>query len=143
MMNYFYSASTNSFYPAAMKADYERAGSWPVDATEVDDDIYIEFTDIPPDGMERVAGKSGYPVWSEIPPPTSDELMIQAENQRELLKNEANEYIGSRQWPGKAALGRLKGDELNQYNLWLDYLDALEVTDISTAPDIEWPVKPE
>ena len=37
----------------------------------------------------------------------------------------------------KAAIGRLKGEELVQYNLWLDYLDALELVDISSAPDIE------
>ncbi|EOZ9308370.1 tail fiber assembly protein, partial [Citrobacter freundii] len=28
------------------------------------------------------------------------------------------------------------------YNLWLDYLDALEAVDISSAPDIEWPTPP-
>ncbi|EGB1728103.1 tail fiber assembly protein, partial [Escherichia coli] len=48
----------------------------------------------------------------------------------------------SRQWPGKAAIGRLKGEELAQYNLWLDYLDALEMVDTSGAPDIEWPTPP-
>ncbi|WP_250205575.1 tail fiber assembly protein, partial [Escherichia coli] len=43
---------------------------------------------------------------------------------------------------GKAAIGRLKGEELAQYNLWLDYLDALELVDTSSAPDIEWPTPP-
>ncbi|END7661099.1 tail fiber assembly protein, partial [Escherichia coli] len=38
-----------------------------------------------------------------------------------------------------AAIGRLKGEELAQYNLWLDYLDTLELVDTSGAPDIEWP----
>ncbi|MGT5875404.1 tail fiber assembly protein, partial [Escherichia coli] len=47
-----------------------------------------------------------------------------------------------KQWPGKAAIGRLKGEELAQYNLWLDYLDALELVDTSSAPDIEWPTPP-
>ncbi|HHV2514511.1 tail fiber assembly protein [Escherichia coli] len=61
---------------------------------------------------------------------------------KQQLINLANEYINSKQWPGKAAIGRLKGEELAQYNLWLDYLDALEVTDISSAPDIEWPTPP-
>ncbi len=31
--------------------------------------------------------------------------------------------MNSKQWPGKAAIGRLKGEELAQYNLWLDYLE--------------------
>ncbi|EJD6097091.1 tail fiber assembly protein [Citrobacter freundii] len=65
-----------------------------------------------------------------------------AENKKRLLINEATEYVNSKQWPGKAAIGRLKGDELTQYNLWLDYLDELEAVDTSSAPDINWPVPP-
>lgn len=53
-----------------------------------------------------------------------------------------NNFMNSKQWPGKAAIGRLKGDELVQYNLWLDYLDALEAVDTSSAPDIKWPTPP-
>lgn len=44
--------------------------------------------------------------------------------------------MNSKQWLGNAAIGRLKGDALAQYNLWLDYLDELEAVDTSTAPDI-------
>ncbi|MQK17566.1 hypothetical protein EI013_03255 [Escherichia coli] len=29
-----------------------------------------------------------------------------------------------------------------QYNSWLDYLDALEAVDTSSAPDINWPTPP-
>ncbi|HCN8307127.1 TPA: tail fiber assembly protein, partial [Escherichia coli] len=43
---------------------------------------------------------------------------------------------------GKAAMGRLKDAEKVQYNAWLDYLDALELVDTTSAPDIEWPEKP-
>ncbi|WP_032309882.1 tail fiber assembly protein, partial [Escherichia coli] len=64
------------------------------------------------------------------------------ESERQLLINQANEYMNSKQWPGKAAIGRLKDDELAQYNLWLDYLDALVLVDTSGAPDIEWPTPP-
>ncbi|TWP46432.1 tail fiber assembly protein, partial [Escherichia coli] len=31
---------------------------------------------------------------------------------------------------------------LQQYNSWLDYLDALELVDTSSSPDIEWPTPP-
>ncbi len=73
---------------------------------------------------------------------TYEELIQQAESERQLLLNQANEYMNSKQWPGKAAIGRLKDEELAQYNLWLDYLDALELIDTSSAPDIEWPTPP-
>ena len=59
------------------------------------------------------------------------------------LIDQANAYMNSKQWPGKSVLGRLKDDELTQYNLWLDYLDALEAVDVSSAPDINWPVPPD
>ncbi|MEM7925906.1 tail fiber assembly protein [Morganella morganii] len=42
----------------------------------------------------------------------------------------------------KLALGRIKDDEKVLLNAWLDYLDLLEAVDVSTAPDIIWPVKP-
>ncbi|EJA9813559.1 tail fiber assembly protein, partial [Escherichia coli] len=73
---------------------------------------------------------------------THEELIEITESERQLLINQANEYMNSKQWPGKAAIGRLKDDELAQYNLWLDYLDALELVDSSSAPDIEWPTPP-
>ncbi|HCW0179939.1 tail fiber assembly protein [Citrobacter freundii] len=65
-----------------------------------------------------------------------------ADNKKRLLIIEAREYIDSKQWPGKAAIGRLKGDELAQYNLWLDYLDALDAIKTASAPDIKWPTPP-
>lgn len=42
----------------------------------------------------------------------------------------------------KLALGRIKDDEKALLNAWLDYLYELEAVDVSTAPDIIWPVKP-
>lgn len=82
------------------------------------------------------------PCWLDIPAPSQDELVTHAESMRQQRIDEANVYINSRQWPGKAAIGRLRGEELAQYNLWLDYLDALEATEITAAPDIRWPEPP-
>ncbi|WP_213666939.1 tail fiber assembly protein, partial [Escherichia coli] len=82
------------------------------------------------------------PVWINSPPPSKEDEMLAAEMKKISLVSEVNTYINTHQWPGKAAIGRLKGDELEQYNLWLDYLDALELVDSSSAPDIEWPTPP-
>lgn len=76
------------------------------------------------------------------PDKTKEQLIQEANLEKEGRINSANDYMNSKQWPGKAAIGRLKGDELAQYNLWLDYLDALEAVDTSTAPDITWPTPP-
>ncbi|HAW9530542.1 TPA: tail fiber assembly protein, partial [Escherichia coli] len=69
-------------------------------------------------------------------------LVAATEAQKQLLIDQANEYMNSKQWLGKAAMGRLKDAEKVQYNAWLDYLDALEMVDTSGAPDIEWPTPP-
>lgn len=76
------------------------------------------------------------------PEKNKEELITEAKYQKQAYIDRANDYINNRQWPGKVALGRLKGDELAQYNLWLDYLDALEAVDTSSAPDIDWPDAP-
>lgn len=88
----------------------------------------------------------GYSEGTFSPPPepekTHDELVEEADSKKSSLISSANEFMNSKQWPGKAAIGRLNGDELAQYNLWLDYLDELEAVDTSTAPDIVWPKEP-
>ncbi|AFM76363.1 tail fiber assembly protein [Escherichia coli] len=61
----------------------------------------------------------------------------------QALISQANDFMNGKQWPGKAAMGRLKDAEKEQYNAWLDYLDALEGVDTASAPDIEWPTPPE
>ena len=66
-----------------------------------------------------------------------------ADTEKNSRIDQTNDYINSKQWPGKAALGRLKDSEKVQYNMWLDYLDALEAVDTSSAPDINWPESPE
>lgn len=65
-----------------------------------------------------------------------------ADVQKQHLIDQANAYMNSKQWPGKAAMGRLNDLEKAKYNIWLDYLDALEAVDTSSAPDINWPTPP-
>ncbi|CAH6100594.1 tail fiber assembly protein [Citrobacter koseri] len=71
----------------------------------------------------------------------NDELEKAEEEKQERI-DQANEYMNSKQWPGKAALGRLNDTDKDKYNAWLDYLDALEAVDTTSAPDIEWPEQP-
>ncbi|XSX71119.1 tail fiber assembly protein [Escherichia coli] len=139
----YFSPSENAFYAGELKESYIAADSWPSDASEVDESLYLEFIDKPPEGKYRGVDNAGMPCWLEIPPPTVEKMASNAENIRQQLIDEANVYINNRQWPGKAAIGRLKADELERYNLWLDYLDALEVVDTSSAPNINWPDPPD
>lgn len=91
----------------------------------------------------RGVGGDNMPLWIEQPEPTQDELIAAADAEKQDRIDRANVYMNGKQWPGKAAMGRLKDSEKIQYNLWLDYLDALEAVDTSSAPDINWPESPE
>ncbi|QYH18286.1 tail fiber assembly protein [Enterobacter sp. DNB-S2] len=141
-MNYAYSPSKNAFYYFGWKNEYDAAGTWPTDAIEVADDIHEKYSADPPKGKLLIAGTDGMPAWGETPPLTHDEIVAQAEAERINRIGVANDFMNGKQWPGKAAIGRLKGDELTQYNLWLDYLDELEAVDTSSAPNIVWPISP-
>lgn len=142
MNKYLYDARTNAFYPIAMKEIYESNGIKFDNVNEVDEELFIEFSGEPPKGKIRIVGEDGFPAWGDIPPPMPEEQIAAAELKKQQLINQANEYMNSKQLSGKAAIGRLKGEGLAQYNLWLDYLDALELVDTTSAPDIEWPEKP-
>ncbi|MGK0706210.1 tail fiber assembly protein [Yokenella regensburgei] len=143
VFNYGYSPGNNVFYPMPLKNDFQAANSWPDDVVGVSDDVYFEFTGVKPAGKVRQADASGLPCWVDAPSKSKDECVSDAEAKKQVLIAQVNEFISEKQWPGKAAIGRLKGDELTQYSLWLDYLDALEVVDTLKAPDITWPDKPE
>ena len=142
MMKYLY--VNNLAYPYELQSLYVEKGEWPEEkGVDIDEVIFREyFYDTPPEGKYRCVGEDGLPAWVDIPPPTREEQIASAETKKQQLINQANDYMNSRQWVGKAAIGRLKGEELAQYNLWLDYLDALELVDTSGAPDIEWPTPP-
>lgn len=75
------------------------------------------------------------------PPPTKEQLIEQAEAQKQCLIAEVNAETQMLQT--KLALKRIKPDELELLNAWLDYLDLLEAVDTSIAPDIDWPQKPQ
>lgn len=64
------------------------------------------------------------------------------EAEKKARIDQVNEYLNSKQWPGKAAIGRLNETEKAQYNLWLDYLDELWEVDTGNPLIIKWPAQP-
>ncbi|MDM3163759.1 MULTISPECIES: tail fiber assembly protein, partial [unclassified Citrobacter] len=104
-MKIFYSPSLNGFLLEATAEEYDGE-----DLTEVSQDVYNQFIA----GSETqimVAGDNG-PVWQDAPVPTQEELTQAAEYERQRRIDVANDFMNRKQWPGKAAIGRLKGDEL-------------------------------
>ena len=75
------------------------------------------------------------------PPPTTEQLIAQADVQKQSLINAAMQSIDVLQL--KLRAGRtLTNAENVKLNAILDYIDAVNAIDTSTAPDITWPVKP-
>ncbi|TGC25270.1 tail fiber assembly protein [Escherichia sp. E1130] len=139
MSMYLFSGKTLAFYPASNKQAYIDAGTLPDDVVKVGDDVRDIYNFAPPEGKVLGVGKDGLPAWVDIPP---EDLISAADVEKQNRIDQANDYMNSKQWPGKAAMGRLSDSDKTQYNARLDYLDALEAVDTSTAPDINWPEKP-
>jgi len=141
-MGMLWSAKNNAFIPDGMVSQYQRA-EWDLsDCIAVNEAVSAEFMGEAPANMMRVTGSDGMPAWAEIPPLTGSELLASFKMQKQALIDSANEHINERQWPGKAAIGRLQGDALAQYNIWLDYLEELEAVNLSEPEDVTWPEKP-
>lgn len=75
------------------------------------------------------------------PPLTKEQLILQAEEKKQFLISEV--HTETEMLRAKLALKRIRPDEEAMLIAWLDYLELLEAVDTSTAPDIDWPQKPQ
>lgn len=141
-MNYFYSAKLNAFYPDSLREDYVVNDSWPDDAVEVEKSVYQEFSaEEAPKGKMRVAGDDGLPAWGNIPLPTQEEQIAQAEAEKQRLLTEAATAIAPLQ--DAVDLDMETSEEAERLTAWKKYRIQLNRVDTSTVPDITWPDKPE
>lgn len=141
MSNYMFSPSENSFYANSLKNTYDLVGTWPIDGLDISDEVASVFMGEPPEGMCRIVLDNGLPAWGDIPPPTHDELVVAAENQKQWLIDEAMQSISLIQL--KLQAGRkLTASEAARLNAVLDYIDAVAAIDTNTAPDVNWPSIP-
>ncbi|MBS9543651.1 tail fiber assembly protein [Morganella morganii subsp. morganii] len=140
MKNYIYSASQNMILPVSLKQIYVDAGTWPEDGTAISDEVAGEFMGQYPQGKTLSHDKDGQPCWADIPPLPKEQQIAEAEEKKAFLISEVESETAMLR--AKLALGRIKDDEKALLNAWLDYLGELEAVDVSTAPDIIWPLRP-
>lgn len=139
---YVWSAKNIAFIPVANITDYELTG-WDIsDVINVDDDVFDLFLGNPPENKQLGVDDAGQPAWIDKPPLTHDELVQLADENKQRLISYASNVININMWQTTLQLGRITDDEKNQLNLWLDYIDAVNAVDTSTAPDIKWPTPP-
>lgn len=135
-MKYYYSSNPPGFYSDDLPRVIEDNGFTIDELTEINTEDYELFFN-PPEGKygEWVDGK---PVVIDLPP--IDYVAI-AQREYNRLKSEVqnNTYTLNL----KLMAGRkLTTKETITLNEWLDYSDLLDELDLSTAPNIEWPTKP-
>lgn len=137
----YYSKAINGFIPAEWLDDGTYA-KLPADAVELTDSEVAKFYKAVTPAGKELGTVDGRLAWVDLPPLTPGEIIHAVDNEKQLRIDDANYFMNGKQWPGKAAIGRLKDDELAKYIAWLDYLDALEVLDTSSASEIVWPTQP-
>ncbi|BCU54058.1 tail fiber assembly protein [Enterobacter kobei] len=134
---YFFSATTSNFYPEILKPDYDKSHTWPDDAIQVSEDIYLEYSAMPPDGKERGADKHGYPAWVNLAPPTPEQLKATAEKKKLQLRATADQEI---EWRQDAVDERIASDdEIADLAAWKKYRVLLMRVDTTS---LDWPEPP-
>lgn len=138
-MNYVYSPSENLFYAKDWIDDY--GDSYPADAIDVDESVFIEYTSAAPVGKVRVAGKKGMPQWADEPPLTHEQHVAIAESQKQTLIAEASEK--TELWRTQLMLGIITVEDKASLKEWMLYVKKVQATDTSSGTDISWPEKPQ
>lgn len=72
---------------------------------------------------------------------TQADDVYDAEAKRDQLISEANEVIYD--WAIDVSTGDISDEDLVKLKAWRTYIKALKAMDLNTAPDIEWPPKPD
>ncbi|MBM3073624.1 tail fiber assembly protein [Lelliottia sp. RWM.1] len=141
MQNYLWSPTNNAFFPAEMIDDY-RASGWDFnDLIPVEDEVFYEYSVAPPDGKIRGISADGLPDWINEPPLAMEQQIGIAERQKLSLKIAADSEITWRQDAVDADIATDK--EASELAEWKKYRVLLMRVDTATAPDINWPFKPE
>lgn len=136
----FYSAKFNGFFDEWLKKEYELQGVLPGDLVEVSESLRAEFL-LGKMGYFMQAGNNGLPMWAPENELSHQQQIEATEQQKAALLAEAQATISL--WQTELQLDIITDDDKTSLITWMKYIQALNAVDVSTAPDIEWPVKPE
>ncbi|MDK1929354.1 MULTISPECIES: tail fiber assembly protein [Enterobacteriaceae] len=134
-MKYF-SKITNGFYSEEINGE-----AMPSDVVQISDKQWIDLLEGQILGKVISADHTGNPVLTNPPPLSQPELAEVAEQQRNILRTEADAEIAWRQDAVDAGIATDK--EASELSEWKKYRVLLMRVDTTKAPYINWPVKPE
>lgn len=138
-MNYIFSSEKNLFYTVELRDQYKKNGDWPETFVEVDDDVYHEFISRR-EGKVRVSGADGLPAWADVPPPSHEDLVALAKQNKEALLDEAINITAM--WRTELQLGIISDADKKLLTEWIGYYKAVQAVDTDATTDIEWPTMP-
>jgi hypothetical protein len=113
----------------------------PAGTVEITESEFEELMQKQSSGLLISHNENGYPVAIEPPPPTKEEAVSYAEQQKTALLLEAQEVISL--WQTELQLGIISDEDKAKLIVWINYIKAVQVVETSKAPDITWPEKPE
>lgn len=132
-MKVYYSPLLNGFLLEQTASDYNND-----DLIEISQSTYHEFVVGRPDKIMTPAENG--PQWADIPPPSTDELIFIANNEKSIQLATANSKVAM--LIDAVELDMATDEEVAQLKAWKVYRVLLTRVDTSTAPDIEWPQIP-
>ncbi|ENM6470154.1 tail fiber assembly protein [Morganella morganii] len=138
---YLFCTKDNGFYPLALKADYEAAGTWPEQGKEVSSEVYFAFApENAPEGKMRGSDKKGNPAWVDVPPLTHEEHVTIAESQKQALIAEASQK--TQLWQTQLMLDIITEEDKASLKEWMLYVQRVQAVDPSPGADVVWPTPP-
>ncbi|EEW5022672.1 tail fiber assembly protein [Escherichia coli] len=98
------------------------------------------------DNVTTIAPSTPYDRWNGSAWVTDEDAqksgqVMEAQQKKAALLAEAQSTISL--WQTELQLGIISDDDKASLITWMKYIQALNAVDTSTAPDTEWPVKPE
>lgn len=134
-MKIWFSAELNAFFQSDWFEE-QPAGTVEITESEFDELMQKQST-----GLLISHDENGNPIAVEPPPPTKEEIVSYAEQQKTALLLEAQETISF--WQTELQLGIISDADKASLIAWMSYIKALKAVDTSKAPDITWPTTPE
>ncbi|WP_265535209.1 tail fiber assembly protein [Pseudomonas saponiphila] len=134
----FYSAETNGFYSLGTHGD-----SRPADAVEISDELYFSCLAGQSRGLSIQPGSDGYPILTEQPPQSPEQILTSALALRDNLLTVATLRINPLQ--DAVDLGDATDADTVLLKKWKQYRVAVNrVRDQDSFPEmIDWPRQPE
>lgn len=100
------------------------------DNIDANDWLDFKFTEITESEADKILN----------PPPTQEQYIEIAEREKQVLIAEASEK--TELWRTQLVLGIITDEDKASLKEWMLYVQKVQAIDVSTAPDIFWPVKP-